>query len=76
MNTCHNICESYKAERVKLTSCRYILGQKHCSTCELFMYYEGARCPCCKSILRVRPRHAGGKKLYLKQKKMLEEVIG
>ena len=35
---------------------RYADGQKRCSTCELFIHFNGERCPCCNTKLRGKPR--------------------
>jgi hypothetical protein len=36
---------------------RYIIGQKRCQICSIFINYDdGVYCPCCNSKLRTRPR--------------------
>lgn len=52
---CKNICIEYKAKKPK-NSLRYLSGQKRCFVCDIFMKWEGIRCPCCGHRLRVKPR--------------------
>lgn len=52
---CKNICTKYRAKRNKSLP-RYVLGQKRCQVCEIFIFWEGSNCPCCSFRLRVRPR--------------------
>lgn len=35
---------------------RYILGQKRCQVCEIFINYDGNHCPCCGTMLRRAPK--------------------
>lgn len=57
MQCCKGICINYLAEHPDLnTSGRYELGQKRCSSCEIFLKWDKQRCPCCSTILRVKPR--------------------
>lgn len=43
---------------------RYASGQKRCQTCEIFINFNGLRCPCCNSILRTLPRQLKYKTKY------------
>ena len=52
---CRNICERYRATKDKASS-YYAQGFKRCQMCELFINWGGAKCPCCKSALRTKPR--------------------
>ncbi len=52
---CKNICINYKAKKPKKMS-RYISGQKRCFKCDIFINWDGLRCPCCGFKLRVGPR--------------------
>ncbi len=36
---------------------KYQEGQKRCSFCGIFIDCEGARCPCCNTILRTKARN-------------------
>lgn len=60
---CKNICIRYKAERPKNLP-RYILGQKRCQVCDIFITWDGHNCPCCSFRLRVRPRGKKTRKQY------------
>jgi len=35
---------------------RYAVGQQRCQTCEIFINFNGDRCPCCNTLLRGKPR--------------------
>ena len=49
--TCKGICIHHKA------SGRYAYGNKRCQHCNLFIKWEGLRCPCCRYQLRTGPRY-------------------
>ena len=49
--TCKGICIRHKV------SGRYIYGHKRCQKCEIFIKWNGPRCPCCGYKLRNRPRN-------------------
>lgn len=53
MIMCKNKCEPYRAKRQKMG--RYNRGQKRCSRCDIFIEWDGVRCPCCNGVLRVSP---------------------
>lgn len=53
---CKNICEKYRAAKSGNTS-YYAEGSKRCQVCEIFIKWAGVRCPCCKSVLRTKPRN-------------------
>ena len=56
---CKGICSKYEAARFNPKSeGRYKLGFKRCSNCEIFILCNGSRCPCCKTLLRAKPRNA------------------
>jgi hypothetical protein len=55
--TCKGICQRHKATRPK-TGKRYLMGQKRCQGCEIFIDWQGTWCPCCGYRLRVNPRHS------------------
>lgn len=50
---------------------RYILGQKRCQICSLFINWTGVFCPCCGNKLRINPRKSENKK-KLESKKSLQ----
>jgi hypothetical protein len=45
--TCRGICERFRAENK-----RYGNGIKRCTSCDIFIEYEGTQCPCCRTQLR------------------------
>lgn len=49
---CKGICTQYK------TTARYEENHKRCRMCDIFIHWEGARCPCCSFALRTRARNA------------------
>lgn len=53
--TCRGICQTIKAVPVP-NSKRYAIGHKRCTFCGLFFSLPGVRCPCCKAVLRTKPR--------------------
>ena len=53
--TCIGICVRYKSMRMA-NNLQYKVGHKRCTHCGLFMSVEKVRCPCCKSVLRIKPR--------------------
>lgn len=57
--TCKGICLDFVAKKSKPRSKgRYESGQKRCTLCDVFLDFEGDRCPCCNRILRKKPRVA------------------
>jgi len=52
---CKGVCNQYKA-KWGTHQYRYASGQKRCNVCEIFVNWDGYRCPCCGMILRTRPR--------------------
>ena len=53
--TCRGICRDYESKGIRMKF-KYRAGQKRCTYCGLFIVFEGVRCPCCKTILRTKPR--------------------
>ena len=58
--TCNGICKKYKAKKQSHES-YYELGFKRCSTCEIFVKWDGSSCPCCGIILRTKPKGTQGR---------------
>ena len=58
--TCRGICHTHKASK-PYDNNRYILGQKRCQTCSIFLYWDGNFCPCCGLKLRINPRKTTNK---------------
>jgi hypothetical protein len=52
---CKGICTRYIAKKLLMKS-RYASGQKRCSSCEIFIHWDGTNCPCCGMLLRTNPR--------------------
>ena len=53
---CKGICLRHKAIR-PLNGHRYLIGQKRCQVCQIFIDWEGIFCPCCGYKLRITPRN-------------------
>lgn len=56
-NSCKGICKRY-AKRSKI---KKMENKKYCTCCERNIEWEGIRCPCCSSTLRVKvhsPKYA------------------
>lgn len=47
---CKGVCTKYKAVKVYGGN-RYEIGQKRCSECGMFLYWDGKLCPCCNFVL-------------------------
>ena len=63
---CVGICVRYKA------SGRYDLGHKRCKRCDLFIKWDGLRCPCCRYKLRTKRRNFKFKAELREQQKAIE----
>lgn len=61
---CRNVCDNIKAKKPNGTS-RYLVGQKRCQTCCVFLKYDGLYCPCCNMRLRTKSRYIKLKELVL-----------
>jgi len=64
---CTGVCVRHRSTKPNGLG-RYESGQKHCTACEIFINWNGIRCPCCKSTLRTRPRK-------LRDKNRLKQVL-
>ena len=62
---CRGVCAIYKAGKPSLGRGRYATGQKRCQTCEIFIQWDGLRCPCCSYRLRLKPRNMKSKIILL-----------
>ncbi|MGZ5484861.1 MAG: hypothetical protein ACXWFB_02980 [Nitrososphaeraceae archaeon] len=49
---------------------RYLIGQKRCQVCQIFINWEGVFCPCCGYKLRVTPRNKKFKQILRNLKKL------
>jgi hypothetical protein len=58
---CKGICSRYVEKHSTRSGGRYESGQKMCSSCNVFIKFEGKRCPCCASALRAKPRNSKGR---------------
>ena len=68
---CFRVCKNYKAKK-KSRESHYELGHKRCSTCEIFVDWDGNTCPCCGMLLRTKPKGTQGrhKMIMTHQKRM------
>ncbi len=56
---CNGICSKHAVRKPHTTDGgRYESGQKRCSFCDIYIIWDGDRCPCCSCILRKKPRTA------------------
>jgi len=55
---CKGICSKHSVKKPHIKDMgRYESGQKRCSSCEVYMFWDGKNCPCCGYILRTKPRN-------------------
>ena len=54
--TCRGICVRYQGQKLP-HRLQYIFGHKRCTHCNIFLDTNEIRCPCCKVILRTKPRN-------------------
>lgn len=66
--TCKGICNKFKPEKREYKEKMYEEDRKRCSVCEVYVHWSGTRCPCCKTMLRSKPR---GSKI---RKKLLQHI--
>jgi len=71
--TCKGICVKYKVEKPRSHSGRYETGQKRCTTCEIFVKWDGNNCPCCNFTLRTKPRNTNNRR-QLQKVKMTKRI--
>lgn len=63
MLTCKGNCRTKYSEFLGEISLRYN-GQKRCGICDIYLRWSDPKCPCCNSVLHVRPRHSRAKTKY------------
>ena len=54
--TSKGICQRHKA-LIPRNGGRYLIGQKRCQVCQVFINWNGDFCPCCGYRLRTKPRN-------------------
>jgi hypothetical protein len=54
--TCKGRCIRLRAQKPTGVG-RYMVGQKRCQVCDVFIMWDGFWCPCCGYRLRTRPRN-------------------
>jgi len=52
--SCKGRCVDYQCQKMKNGE-KYLFC-KRCTFCGIFISFDGIRCPCCKIILRTKPR--------------------
>ncbi|MBM3904130.1 MAG: hypothetical protein FJ357_03205 [Thaumarchaeota archaeon] len=67
MLICRGYCKTKYKEHLGEFSLKYS-GQKRCGTCDVYLKIQEIKCPCCKSVLHVRPRHSRAKTKYYESK--------
>ena len=65
--SCKGICIQYEGPKVP-NGLRYDLGHKRCTYCSLFLDTDENRCPCCKVVLRTKPRNKSKRIEFLASK--------
>ena len=64
MTSCKNTCKRYKVSGGGYGNSHYIFGHKRCGTCGIFIKFDGRRCPCCKGLLKAKPRTKKSKEIF------------
>ncbi|WP_100183330.1 hypothetical protein [Candidatus Nitrosotenuis aquarius] len=67
MLVCRGYCKTKYKECLGEFSLKYN-GQKRCGICDVYLKTQEIKCPCCKSVLHVRPRHSRAKRKYYESK--------
>jgi len=55
---CKSLCLIYIDYKTGETLSYYIQGYKLCKECEIFLDWNGKRCPCCNTVLRCKPHNS------------------
>ncbi|TVP39704.1 hypothetical protein NARC_130043 [Candidatus Nitrosocosmicus arcticus] len=63
---CKDVCHLYKAYKDEYSKGYYSEGYKRCIECNLFLDWDGMRCPCCDHVLRIKPHNNRCKARLLK----------
>ncbi len=59
---CREVCSKYSVKSTLLKkNGRYEDGQKRCSSCAIYINWDGDHCPCCGHFLRTKPRNTRGR---------------
>ena len=70
---CKEICFRYIVKSIVPKEIGpYGFGLKRCSSCEIYLDWNGNHCPCCGHFLRKKPRNAKGRD-KLTQKNLLKK---
>jgi len=70
MLSCKGVCKTKYKEFLGNVQLKYN-GQKRCGACDIYLIkWNNIKCPCCKSILHVRPRHSKAKRKYYESEGM------
>ena len=64
--TCNGICHRHKITKGKRNDSWYKQGAKRCSTCDIYIKWDGLWCPCCGYMLRNKPKNNQYKQRYNK----------
>ena len=54
---CQGICHRYKITKGKQNESWYKKGAKRCTTCAIYIKWDGLWCPCCGYMLRNKPKN-------------------
>lgn len=72
--TCKGGCIKYKATKPFNGNIgRYAIGQKRCSPCAIFINWDGLWCPCCKRVLRTKPRNTQNR-IHLQEINLVKRI--
>lgn len=60
---CKGTCKKHESHLSKNKGI-YKNGGKRCQVCQIWIIWDGKRCPCCNYRLREKPRLTTGKKYF------------
>lgn len=71
---CKGICTRHKPKG-SIIGGRYSKGNKRCQICDIFIQWEGLRCPCCGVQLRGSPRNKKYKAKFRESKVQQQQPL-
>ena len=61
--SCKGICHKHEAPKPGTSISRYVNGRKRCNPCNIFVSWDGIRCPCCGALFRTKSKGTKARRL-------------